>query len=99
VRKEATDYGVACFVQEMLQAVGTELDGTTAVVSAAGNVAVYAIEKVTQLGGQREEITVGIRRLCHDTADEYGAPGDYVLGGNAAGFTKVAPARASLGLI
>jgi glutamate dehydrogenase (NADP+) len=51
VRKEATGYGVAYFVNEMLRATGDELDGRTCVVSGSGNVAIYAIEKVQALGG------------------------------------------------
>jgi glutamate dehydrogenase (NADP+) len=39
------------FAQEMLRARGEELDGRTCVVSGSGNVAIYAIEKVHQLGG------------------------------------------------
>ncbi|MEZ5175527.1 MAG: NADP-specific glutamate dehydrogenase [Acidimicrobiia bacterium] len=52
VRKEATGYGTAFFVEEMLRAKGESLDGKTCVVSGAGNVAIYAIEKVEQLGGR-----------------------------------------------
>ncbi len=240
VRKEATGYGVAIFAEEMLRASGTGLDGATVVVSGAGNVAIYAMEKVQQMGGRvvacsdsggtlhdplgidldlvkrckevertslatyaaerptagygsaplwevpcdvalpcatqneldqlaakqlvangcravaeganmpctpdavallteagvlfgpgkaanaggvatsalemqqnasrdswtfdhtevkLEEIMVAIHRLCHETAEEYGAPGDYVAGANIAGFTKVAHAMASFGLI
>ena len=51
VRTEATGYGTALFVQEMLRAQGRSLDGTTCVVSGSGNVAIYAIEKVHELGG------------------------------------------------
>jgi len=51
VRKEATGYGTAFFMDEMLRARGESLDGKTCVVSGAGNVAIYAIEKVEQLGG------------------------------------------------
>ncbi|XVQ83147.1 NADP-specific glutamate dehydrogenase [Microbispora siamensis] len=51
VRTEATGYGCAFFVQEMLKARGTSFDGKRVVVSGAGNVAVYAIEKVRELGG------------------------------------------------
>jgi glutamate dehydrogenase (NADP+) len=240
VRKEATGYGAVFFVEEMLRAAGSGLDGASAIVSGAGNVAIYAMEKVHQLGGtvvacsdssgtlhdldgidldvvkrikevQRaplagyvedrpkatyrdasiwevpcdvalpcatqneldavaakslvangckavaeganmpctpgavelfeeagvlfgpgkaanaggvatsalemqqnasrdkwtfefteaklEEIMVGIHRLCHETAEEYGAPGDYVKGANIAGFTKVANAMTALGLV
>jgi len=51
VRTEATGYGTAFFVQEMLSVSGDDLDGKTCVVSGSGNVAIYAIEKIHQLGG------------------------------------------------
>jgi glutamate dehydrogenase (NADP+) len=51
VRKEATGYGTVFFVEEMLRARGESLDGKRVVVSGSGNVAIYAIEKVHQLGG------------------------------------------------
>ena len=51
VRTEATGYGVVLFAQEMLRARGEGLDGRTCVVSGSGNVAIYAMEKVHQLGG------------------------------------------------
>jgi glutamate dehydrogenase (NADP+) len=50
VRTEATGYGAAFFLREMLAARGTSLDGRTAVVSGSGNVAIYAVEKLQQLG-------------------------------------------------
>ncbi|MEV5738725.1 NADP-specific glutamate dehydrogenase [Microbispora rosea] len=51
VRTEATGYGCAFFVEEMLKARGTSFDGKRTVVSGSGNVAIYAIEKVNELGG------------------------------------------------
>ncbi len=45
------------------------------------------------------EIMIEIHRRCHDTADEYGSPGNYVAGANIAGFLKVANAMVALGLI
>lgn len=51
VRTEATGYGCAYFVQEMLTARGDALDRGPIVVSGAGNVAIHAIEKLQQLGG------------------------------------------------
>ena len=51
VRTEATGYGCAIFVREMLAARGLSFDGRRVVVSGAGNVAIYTIEKVAQLGG------------------------------------------------
>jgi glutamate dehydrogenase (NADP+) len=50
VRTEATGYGAVFFLQEMLAARGTSVEGRTAVVSGSGNVAIYAIEKLQQLG-------------------------------------------------
>ncbi|MFW6197640.1 MAG: hypothetical protein ACOC5B_02130, partial [Myxococcota bacterium] len=46
-----------------------------------------------------QEIMVRIHRLCHETAEEFGAPGNYVDGANIAGFIRVANAMISLGLI
>jgi len=45
------------------------------------------------------EIMIGIHDLCAETADEYGSPGDYVLGANIAGFVRVAEAMEALGVI
>ena len=45
------------------------------------------------------EIMGGIHSLCFETADRYGAPGDYVLGANIAGFLKVGRAMLALGLV
>ncbi len=52
VRKEATGYGAAYFLEDMLSAAGNGLDGKTAVVSGSGNVALYAIEKLAALGAK-----------------------------------------------
>jgi len=52
VRREATGYGTVYFLNEMLKARGDSLDGKTCVVSGSGNVAIYAIEKATQLGAK-----------------------------------------------
>ncbi len=49
-RTEATGYGLLYFTQEMLKANGIDIAGKTALVSGSGNVAIYAIEKATQLG-------------------------------------------------
>lgn len=51
VRTEATGYGTVFFVNEMLRTRGDSLDGKRVVVSGSGNVAIYAMEKVHQLGG------------------------------------------------
>lgn len=49
-RKEATGYGCVYFAEHMLNDLGTSLQGTTCMVSGAGNVAIYTIEKLIQLG-------------------------------------------------
>ena len=51
-RKEATGYGLLYITQEMLKSKGDSLQGKTVIVSGAGNVATYAIEKAYQLGGK-----------------------------------------------
>ena len=51
-RTEATGYGVLYFANAMLKANGDTLEGKTAIVSGAGNVAIYAIEKAFQLGAK-----------------------------------------------
>jgi glutamate dehydrogenase (NADP+) len=52
VRREATGYGAVYFVDEMLRARRQGFEGKTCVVSGSGNVAIYTIEKVRQLGGK-----------------------------------------------
>ena len=51
-RTEATGYGLLYFVQDMLAAKGIDLAGKTVVVSGAGNVAIYAIEKAQEFGAK-----------------------------------------------
>jgi len=52
IRPEATGYGQVYFAEEMLKTRGDSLKGKVCVVSGSGNVAQYATEKVTQLGGK-----------------------------------------------
>lgn len=52
IRPEATGYGCTYFAQEMLATKKKEIKGKTVVISGSGNVAQYACEKVTQLGGK-----------------------------------------------
>ena len=52
VRNEATGYGAVYFMQEMLGVRGDSVEGKTAIVSGSGNVAIYAIEKLQQLGAK-----------------------------------------------
>jgi glutamate dehydrogenase/leucine dehydrogenase len=52
IRPEATGYGCTYFAEEMLKTKGKSFKGMTVVISGSGNVAQYATEKVTQLGGK-----------------------------------------------
>ncbi len=75
----------------------------------AGGVATSGLEmtqNAMRLNWSREEvdrrlheIMVNIHANCRATAEEYGAPGNYVLGGNIAGFTKVADAMLDQGVL
>jgi glutamate dehydrogenase (NADP+) len=75
----------------------------------AGGVATSALEMQQNASRDRwtfehsearlEEIMRAIHARCHETAEEYGAPGDLVLGANVAGFLQVAEAVHAHGLI
>jgi glutamate dehydrogenase (NADP+) len=75
----------------------------------AGGVATSALEMqqnasrdswtFEQTEARLETIMRNIHDTCAATADEYGAPGDYVLGANIAGFVRVAEAMRALGVI
>jgi glutamate dehydrogenase (NADP+) len=75
----------------------------------AGGVAVSGLEMTQnslRYGWTREEvdnklsdIMKSIHRQCHETAAEYGTPGNYVNGANIAGFLKVANTMIDLGLV
>jgi glutamate dehydrogenase (NADP+) len=51
IRPGATGYGTVFFTRDMLATRGIDLDGRRVVVSGSGNIAIYAIEKVQELGG------------------------------------------------
>jgi len=52
IRKEATGYGCAYFMEEMLKHQGDAIEGKVCVVSGSGNVAQFAAQKIIQLGGK-----------------------------------------------
>ena len=52
IRPEATGYGTVYFAKEMLATKGDSFKGKTVAVSGSGNVAQYACEKATELGGK-----------------------------------------------
>lgn len=51
-RTEATGYGLVYFVDEYLKSRGDSFEGKNVVVHGSGNVAIYAVQKVSQLGGK-----------------------------------------------
>jgi glutamate dehydrogenase (NADP+) len=75
----------------------------------AGGVATSGLEMSQNAGHTywtREEvdnklhnIMIAIHKNCHDTAKEYGTPGNYVNGANIAGFLKVAYAMVDQGIV
>jgi glutamate dehydrogenase (NADP+) len=52
VRKEATGYGCVYFIEEMLKMRGDSVRGKDCSVSGSGNVAIYAVEKLIELGAR-----------------------------------------------
>jgi len=52
VRTEATGYGAVYFAQNMLEGRGESLEGKVCTVSGSGNVAIYTIEKLYQVGAK-----------------------------------------------
>ncbi|HZW83036.1 MAG TPA: NADP-specific glutamate dehydrogenase [Candidatus Deferrimicrobium sp.] len=52
VRKEATGFGLIYFTEEMLKDHNSSFKGKTVVVSGSGNVAIYAMQKATELGAK-----------------------------------------------
>ncbi|RZD66601.1 NADP-specific glutamate dehydrogenase [Streptomyces albidoflavus] len=75
----------------------------------AGGVAVSALEMsqnharttwpATRVENELAAIMTAIHDTCHETAERYGAPGDYVTGANIAGFERVADAMVGQGVI
>jgi glutamate dehydrogenase (NADP+) len=75
----------------------------------AGGVATSGLEMTQnsmRLGWNREEVDQRLHRImvdihsnCRATAEDYGAPGNYVMGANIAGFVKVADAMLDQGLV
>lgn len=52
-RTEATGYGLCYFMDEAMKSIkGKSFEGSTVVISGSGNVAIYATQKVQQLGGK-----------------------------------------------
>ncbi|QKW33049.1 NADP-specific glutamate dehydrogenase [Actinomadura sp. NAK00032] len=75
----------------------------------AGGVAVSALEmqqnasraswSFSRVEEELSTIMTNIHDTCYETAERYGAPGDYVVGANIAGFERVSEAMLAQGLI
>jgi glutamate dehydrogenase (NADP+) len=65
VRKEATGYGCVYFIEEMLKTRGDSVQGKTCTVSGSGNVAIYAVEKLIELGAKVVSISDSLGTI-HD---------------------------------
>ena len=91
------------------QFVNAGILGQAAKAANAGGVAVSGLEMAQdslRLKWPREEVDArlkdimkAIHQQCHETAEEYDVPGNYVHGANIAGFTKVADAMLDQGLV
>ena len=67
-RTQATGYGLLYLTEELLKCNGSDIKGKTVVVSGAGNVAIYATQKATELGGK-------VVALCDSNGYIYDANG------------------------
>ncbi|GAC21040.1 NADP-specific glutamate dehydrogenase [Paraglaciecola arctica] len=67
VRKEATGYGTVYFADYMLDERGDNLQGKRCLVSGAGNVAIYVMEKLYQLGATPISCSDSSGTLYHDS--------------------------------
>ena len=77
-RTEATGYGLLYFTNAMLKRNGMSMEGKTVVVSGAGNVAIYATEKATQLAQRLSPVRfhrLGIRRRGYRSGCRQGDQG------------------------
>ena len=52
-----------------------------------------------EVDARLREIMSAVHLQCRETAEEYGAPDNYVAGANIAGFVKVADAMLEQGVV
>ena len=78
IRKEATGYGAAFFMNEMLKHAGLDFVGKNCVVSGSGNVATYCAEKIHQLGGKVIAMSDS-GGYVHDSAGIAGERLDFII--------------------
>jgi len=67
VRKEATGYGVVYFAENMLSIKDESLKSKKCLVSGSGNVAIYAMEKLYQLGATPITCTDSTGTIFHES--------------------------------
>ncbi len=77
-RPEATGYGTAYFAQEMLKVQGEKFQDKVVAISGSGNVAQYAVQKVTQLGGKVVTLSDSAGSI-YDPAGISGEKWDFVM--------------------
>jgi glutamate dehydrogenase (NADP+) len=65
-RTEATGYGLVYMVEEYLKSIGEDFKGKTVAVSGSGNVAIFATQKVQQLGGNVVTMTDSSGYIYHE---------------------------------
>ncbi len=65
-RNEATGYGSVYFAENMLNAIGKDMKGTVSAVSGSGNVAIYTIEKLYQLGSKPVTVSDSQGTIYHE---------------------------------
>lgn len=64
-RTEATGYGNVYFAENMLNARGKDIKGTTAAVSGSGNVAIYTVDKLQQVGAKAVTVSDSRGTIYH----------------------------------
>ncbi len=89
-RTEATGYGVCYYMNEMLKDMGTSFEGKRVVISGSGNVATYANQKATQLGGKVVAMSDS-QGYVYDPKGVSGEKIDYMLSLRLSGEDIVAP--------
>ena len=77
-RPEATGYGTAYFAEEMLKVKGDSFQEKVVAISGSGNVAQYAVQKVTQLGGKVVTLSDSAGSI-YDPAGISGEKWDFVM--------------------
>lgn len=67
IRPEATGYGCTYFCEEMLKTKKLNFGGKKVAISGSGNVAQYAVQKVTQLGGKVITLSDSNGTICDES--------------------------------